>query len=517
MAVDIQTVHGEKYNMSYLYFGDTDRFVKEVAKTNGILNTVSPSYFNIEADGSLNIAKIDPTLIKEMHKENVKVVPFLSNHWNRDAGRKALNDKTLVDDLVKAIMDNNLDGINIDIENMTELDRDNYTNLVKGLRNNLPSGKEVSVAVAVNPFAVQIGWQGSYDYKELAKYSDYLMLMAYDESYSGGPAGPVASLPFVEKSIQYALSEGVPSDKIVLGLALYGRYWKDGKGGTGIPNYRVEELVKEYNGKVSFDSISQTPYATVTIPNGEAPKVHYWTLKPGKYTIWFENETSLRTKLELVDKYDLKGTGSWSLTDSTSDTWDYFAEWLAGDSYYIDVYNHWAKADIKVMKENGWMVGTTDKTFTPNKPLTRAEGTVVLVRALGLDKEDGEQLGIQSPFSDIPNHWAKKEIEIAYQNGLIRGIDVDKFAPNKPLTRAEMAAILDRVTKEKNKVEIADISKLTNPFPDLNKNYWAYKEIIEMNNRSIFSGMADGNFHPNEKVTRAQMAALMNRTAIYIK
>ena len=76
------------------------------------------------------------------------------------------------------------------------------------LRNKLPSGMEVSVAVAANPTGVTKSWIALYEDKALAEVSDYLMVMAYDESYSGDPIpGPVASLPFVEKSIQYAVAQ----------------------------------------------------------------------------------------------------------------------------------------------------------------------------------------------------------------------------------------------------------------------------------------------------------------------
>lgn len=83
-----------------------------------------------------------------------------------------------------------LDGVNVDIENVTEKQRTQYTELVRRLRESLPSDKEVSVAVAANPSGWNTGWHGSYDYAELGKYADHLFIMAYDEHYQGGaPAG----------------------------------------------------------------------------------------------------------------------------------------------------------------------------------------------------------------------------------------------------------------------------------------------------------------------------------------
>ena len=78
-----------------------------------------------------------------------------------------------------------LDGINVDIENVTHEQRDAYTQLVRLLREKIPAHKEVSVAVAANPNDWQTGWHGSYDYAALAEVADHLFLMTYDEHYEG--------------------------------------------------------------------------------------------------------------------------------------------------------------------------------------------------------------------------------------------------------------------------------------------------------------------------------------------
>src|SRR5690606_19569471 len=165
------------------------------------------------------------------------------------------------------IMKYNLDGINVDIENVTHHFRDEYSDFVRLLRELLPNDKEVSVAVVANPSNQLYGWHGSYDYNSLAVNSNYLMIMAYDESYPGGPPGPLASIDFVEQSIKYALEQGVPKDKIVVGIGHYGRYWKEGAsyGGYGISNQQIQQAINLYDGVVTFDEKSQSPKATFTI------------------------------------------------------------------------------------------------------------------------------------------------------------------------------------------------------------------------------------------------------------
>ncbi len=503
-----------RVNMGYLYFGNPSNYVNIVKNTNNSVNIISPNYFDLDENGSLKITnKLQSSFIKEMHKEGIKVVPFLSNHWDRSIGQKALSNKEkLVNDIVKAIEKYDLDGVNVDIENLSHTDKDDHTAFIKLLREKLPKGKQVSVAVAANPKNLQTGWHGSYDYKELARYSDYLMLMAYDESWEGSNAGPVASISFVEKSIQSILSQGVSKDKIVLGIPFYGRIWKsDGTfKGRGVSNNKIDELIKKYNGTVSFDSNSQSPKATITIPKGEKITVGYnTTLDAGNYTIWFENEKSIKEKLKLVQKYDLKGTGSWSIGQESKDTWDYFDLWLNG-KYFTDIQNHWAEEYIFSMVNKGWMVGTSSNKFSPNKSLTRAEAATILVRGLNLKIDAGEN--IESSYTDIPSsHWAKNYIDIISHHGLMTGVSDKSFQPDKPLTREEMATILTRIFKEKKNISRNKKSEKSIQYTDVNPELWSYEYIIFASEQGLFGGYDDGTFKPKNKITRAEMATLMDR------
>ncbi|WP_400243706.1 glycosyl hydrolase family 18 protein [Niallia sp. JL1B1071] len=333
--------HEVTFNMSYLYFGNTKSYISQIDKTQGNLSLVSPSYFDINADGSLKLTtQYDPIFVKEMHNRGMKVVPFLSNHWDRNVGRAALNNREkLTTQIADFIIKNNLDGIQVDIENTTEIDRDAYTDLVRLLREKLPSDKEVSVAVAANPNGWTKGWHGTYDYKELAKYSSYLMVMAYDESYEGSAEGPVASYGWVEKSIQYALKQGISPDKIVLGIPFYGRYWKEGEatGGTGISNVRVDELLSRYGGTVVFDEATKSPKATITIKQGDpVTTIAGKTLTPGTYRIWYENSDSIAAKFELIHKYNLKGSGSWSLGQESTSIWQKYRAWMSDNAQAVE-------------------------------------------------------------------------------------------------------------------------------------------------------------------------------------
>jgi spore germination protein YaaH len=520
---------GKRFNMSYIYFGNTASYTGYVDNTKGSLDHIAPSYFDLNKDGTLKITgAVDKSFISAMHNRGIKVTPFLSNHWDRDSGVNALNNaQVLSSQIADAIAKYDLDGVNVDIENMTEKERDKYTELVRLLRSKLSSDKSVSVAVAANPYRISSGWHASYDLAALKKYSDYIMLMAYDQHYQGytdatGGAGPVAGYGFVEQSVKEALKE-VPANKLVLGIAFYGRFWKQGEvyGGYGVSNNTVEALVSEFKGKVVFDNTQKSPKAVITIRKGDRkPVILGQQLDAGTYEFWFENEASIKRKLELVGKYDLLGTGSWSLGQETKSTWDYYSLWLDG-RYFSDIQDHWAKASILNAMDKGWMNGVSSTGFMPDSPMTRAQAAALLVRALGIGTTSSQG---KTAFSDITKHWARDEIEAAVRTGIMKGVGSGKFEPDAVLTREQMAVILDRLMGGAAAVgsndsigaagSAAQGDTLTVPFADVDPavSLWSYEAVCRMAARGFLEGFPDGTFRPKDTIRRGQMAVLLERT-----
>lgn len=332
----------DHYVLGYLYHGTEQQYYEYVNQTGNVLDTVAPSYFNIAEDGSLVLNHPSTSFIEQMHAKGLKVVPFLSNHWNRTAGINALKDvETLSTQIASYVEEYNLDGVNVDIENVTHEQKDQYTELVRLLREKLPEGKELSVAVAANPNNWQVGWHGSYDYAALAEHADYLMLMAYDEHFEGGEAGPVASVDFVERSIRHALTYVSP-DKLVLGVPLYGRVWSLDSTrivGKGTGSRVIQDIIKTTGATVTYDETAQAVKAEFTITDS-SPQYTVgsdFVLLPGRYVAWYDDARSYQAKLSLIEKYGLKGAGSWALGQEDPSIWENYESWMDGNTPNTEV------------------------------------------------------------------------------------------------------------------------------------------------------------------------------------
>lgn len=502
IGMNIPNISQAKFTMSYLY-GAYD-YISLIDRTNGALNEVSPSYFDLKSDGSLKLNTVDTNFVNAMHQRGMSVVPFLSNHWDRSLGRKALENKVvLVNQIVQAMKKYNLDGVNVDLENLTEKDRSDYVDLVRLLREELPEGKTVVVAVAPNPYGWTNGWQGSYDYKRLAQYSDYIMLMAYDEHYEGGNAGPVASIGFVEKSIQYALKY-MESNKLVLGIPFYGRYWQNGVeyGGYGVTATKIESIIKKYSSVVTFDEDAQAVKAVITIKKGElCPVINGKALKAGTYTFWYENQQSITKKLELVKKYDLKGSGSWSLGQENVDTWSYYKKVLEydNDEFYDVDKSYWAYDAIYNAKNRGWIEGRSKNTFDPEGYLTRAEFAAMICRVLGFSTEATGHF-----YNDTKEHWANGAITTLTRAELINGYGNGLFLPNKTITREEVVKVLYYLSSESGNFEGID-------FRDVSTDRWSYEYIEKLSGLGLINGYENGEFRPENPIKRSEIVTILER------
>ncbi|MCF6093725.1 S-layer homology domain-containing protein [Microaerobacter geothermalis] len=477
--------HIPQQTLVYLYGGTTNTYIKQLNITKDKVEIVSPNFFVLNKDGQLTI-DVNESLVKYIRETGKKIIPFISNHWNRQSGILALkNQDQIVAQLVKSIVSYDLDGLNYDIENLTESERDLQTQFIKKLADKLqPLGKTVTVAIPPVSGNQSTGWFASFDYEAIGKIADYIYVMTYDQHYEGSPPGPVAGIPWIKESLDY-LTKIIPPEKIILGLPFYGRTWSSGSKGKGINYSQIENLISTYGGKPGWDGENQVPYVKLYDKRGNF-----------LYEIWYENERSLTQKLQLVNQYQLAGWGAWRLGQEDP------AFWFKVDRYqnnpFRDISTYWGRDAILSLNRLHLINGYQDGTFRPNQTITREEMAQLLKRVMKLPDKKG------FPFSDVPmERWSSSSIGTISLYGLMKGYPDGTFKPAHPVTRAELAAILSRSFS-------FNTSEEKRMFPDI-VGHWAEKAISTLQMSGVINGYENGLFKPDQPVTRGEVSAILNR------
>lgn len=149
---------------------------------------------------------------------------------------------------------------------------------------------------------------------------------------------------------------------------------------------------------------------------------------------------------------------------------------------YSDVaYGKWYNNPISTMSALGIITGYPDGTFKPNKPITRAEFAAIAARF------DETQSGKSATFSDVIGHWAAKEIGIAYANEWIKGYPDGTFKPDQNITRAEAMTMINRVLERKPESP-ADLLTNMNKWTDnMDTSKWYYLDVQEATNSHAYT------------------------------
>jgi len=153
----------------------------------------------------------------------------------------------LIDDICRTAQP--FDGVQIDFEAVARSDAPYFYDFLGQLRAALPAGKPLSVAVPAHTEPVA----DAYDYSRIAAVADRLVIMAYDEHWSASSPGPVASLPWCSKVVDFAQG-AVAADKIIMGIPLYGRAWQDKRLARALRFKNVQDIVAEKGSTTSYDS-----------------------------------------------------------------------------------------------------------------------------------------------------------------------------------------------------------------------------------------------------------------------
>lgn len=254
---------------------------------------------------------------------------------------------------------------------------------------------------------------------------------------------------------------------------LYGKWEKiatppsSGGGGSHVTKYYI--LHYESNGGTKYED-EKYKKNTVVILDKIPKRVGY------TFTGWYADK-------ELTDKI--------TSVKMTSDKTVY-AGWQATDvPNYLNNENHFA-----------YIVGYEDGTVRPNANISRAEVAAIFFRLLKDDVRD-DNLTANSVFTDVAfGKWYNKSISTMAKIGIVKGRTANAFAPNAPITRAEFAAICSRF--DRSNVEIKS------DFNDIS-GHWAENEIRRAASLGWIQGYTDGSFKPDQNITRAEAASMINR------
>lgn len=263
--------------------------------------------------------------------------------------------------------------------------------------------------------------------------------------------------------------------------------------------------MKSYPSDIVYDEISDSVRATVTIKAGQSyPVISGRTLTPGTYIFWYENERSLTSKLQLINKYNLKGSGCWSLGQENANTWNYYNKIVNGENTvtegFYDVANgYWAHDAIYKAKEKGWVSGRNEHYFEPEGSLTRAEFATLICRIFGYTYANTGDF-----YLDIKGHWARNNINAVSMQKLMNGYNNGLFYPDREITREEVAKVLYYLIEDGKNADNVN-------FSDVSSNRWSYEYIKKLSSMGIVNGYENGEFKPQNPIKRSEIVTILQR------
>ena len=315
-----------KVNMVWDYFSEYAKAPNRTGTKIEGVNVVSPTFFHLIKNGEgklhANVGDNGNSYIKWAKQNNYKVWGMVSNNSYKDTTSKILNSyrlrTNLINNIVYAVTTYELDGINIDFENLKKEDKDMFSRFIIELK---PKLKEAGKVISVDTTALDGGddWSECYDRNLIGDVADYLVFMAYDQySSNSKKAGTTAGYNWIETNIKKLIDrEEVNADKIILGIPFYTRLWQ------------------EKNGKLSSKTVDMKEVQTVLPRNvqkvwNEKLKQNYveYTKNNTVYKMWIEDEESIKAKIELVRQYNLAGTAAWEKDRETASVWKVISEGL---------------------------------------------------------------------------------------------------------------------------------------------------------------------------------------------
>jgi spore germination protein len=272
------------------------------------MTILAPQCYWLDQNGNVQ-GSIPASTLDAARQTKLPVMALLYNQdFDRGIASTLLHDRPLQKRVIKYLaavaQREDLLGFQLDLENIDPADINLYTRFVHDAAKEFHhDGRLLSVAVVPRFLnSVPGQWAAAYDYSGLGHAADFLTLMAYDNSGRLGRPGPIAGYDWVKNALEYARRR-VPTDKLLLGIALYGREWADDGHSLQahtMPYPQTRALLNRLSLTPRWDEKHRSPWFEYQASG---------TVR----SVWYENARSIQEKLKLLERYRLRGFAAWRL------------------------------------------------------------------------------------------------------------------------------------------------------------------------------------------------------------
>ena len=278
------------------------------------LNLIMPEWFFIDPKGDSVKFNIDTVGYRFMKKSGVMIMPMLSNNFQREFRSEGISRilhskekrQRLIHTVLNECVQRNFVGINLDLEELKEKTDAPLIQFVKEISEAFHA-KGLLVTQDIMPN------NDDYNLKELAKYNDYLVLMAYDEYSLSSDPGPISSQRWIESLVDKVTKE-VPPHKIILGLAAYGYDWcEDPERSQNLTYQQALSRAKASNSKITFNNDTYNlNYSYRDLSNNKA------------HHVFFTDAATTFNIMRFASEADMAGTALWRLGSEDYRIWNFY-------------------------------------------------------------------------------------------------------------------------------------------------------------------------------------------------
>lgn len=485
----------------------------DLKKNGEKLNTVYPEWFFIDPVTFKLQTRIDSAGLASMKQKNLSIQPMLSNFnstlkkadkigdFDGNLAHTIINNaekrKNIIQQIVDTLTNYKLQGLNIDLEELNEKSNETLTLFQKELYGALHSNG-LLVTMDVTPK------NEDYDYKNLALYNDYIILMAYDQYSDATGAGPISAQKWIEEQLDW-LDNTMDASKIILGVAGYARDWytdEDGKHVQDITYAEVIDKAKIANASILFDNDTYNLHFNYLETESD-------TSTETRHSVWFTDAATTFNILRFSDDYATAGTALWHLGGEDPRIWSFYGRNLSSEALRKNPFDFNTLASMRV---------NPDK-----KPTPTGEGElldIIFTPAQGnikIEIDNNEMLITEQEYTQLPSGYiyekfAEDKTPMGPGHKIILTFDDGPSAEYTP-------KILDILEREKVPATFFVIGlNVENNIPLLNR---IYKDGYEIGNHTFthhnIAKMSPERADLELKSTRILLECITGRSTILFR